>query len=355
MENKVYILGSGASISHSSGIFPDINCIFRKAFEKGITAGQEYGELKKFVKEHFNQDIDTESVVINAEEVYTAIEIGLEFGTDIFVILKNQFIEILKRLFVCMHEDVGKFDISNCYKKLLKTDGFSGDTVITFNWDLVLDELLGRNDFIDSRPTRMPLGYLNHYFNFFYSFTGYSIQAWSSSISPPMTQKTSPFPTEKGCFLKLHGSLDWNVCKNQWCRAFGLIFLAANPLESMYCGECFEKIDSLIIPPALNKSILQTPSIRKLWNFALHAISSVETLVIWGYSLPPTDFYAQWLFREGAKLGKIRKVILINPDIRKTEFISRFKTIFDSAKIALYDSFDAYLSEIAKGNRGESV
>ncbi|MFA5646126.1 MAG: hypothetical protein WDA18_07220 [Candidatus Ratteibacteria bacterium] len=343
---KVYILGAGATIAHSNNLFPDISNIFKKAFEEKITSIDKYRELAGFVQEHFGENINTNCVSINAEDVYTAIEIGLEFGIEQYIILKSQFIEILINLFSKLQEEMKRNNSEkSCYKKFLASQGIRENTVITFNWDIVLDDLLGRNLYIEPETKEEQCfdDNLGHYKNFYYTLTGHAVGTYEHiSVGQPKLKGT-PFASPKDVYLlKLHGSIDWKVCNNKGCRAYGLIFPMREPQEKFICSECLEDLNTLIVPPTLNKPVLQNPFIRRLWNFALNAISSADSLIIWGYSLPPTDFYAQWLLRKGAKNKNLKKIILINPDIDKEEFIQCFKTLFTEVQILKYSTYEDF-------------
>jgi hypothetical protein len=120
-----------------------------------------------------------------------------------------------------------------------------------------------------------------------------------------------------------------------------------------YCSECHEFLECLIIPPVLNKEYRQYPVIRRIWNLAVKEISSSNELVIWGYSLPATDFYSDWLLRQ-ARSSSISKLIIIDPAVYdrrnnrlRASFIRRFYNIvrgkLEKESIILYDSFMDYL------------
>jgi len=104
----------------------------------------------------------------------------------------------------------------------------------------------------------------------------------------------------------------------------------------------------------LNKGYRTYPLIRRIWNLAAKEMSLVDELIIWGYSLPPTEFYSYWLMRQ-ARESKLRKLIIINPDVinkyqRKyvinRRFVARFYDLFrrkiSEKSLILYDSFMDY-------------
>lgn len=73
-------------------------------------------------------------------------------------------------------------------------------------------------------------------------------------------------------------------------------------------------MEPLIIPPVLRKSFDSHP-FPDVWNCALESLSSCRTLVIVGYSIPPTDFRIRRLFREAFDVNhKPEELVIVNPD-----------------------------------------
>ena len=81
--------------------------------------------------------------------------------------------------------------------------------------------------------------------------------------------------------------------------------------------------------------------------------------MIWGYRLPPTDFYNRWLFRQ--KSDKLKKVSIINPECfnkkrknkklpRNMVFLDPFLDIFKASKIvpeiSYYENYTDYISNL---------
>jgi NAD-dependent SIR2 family protein deacetylase len=155
----------------------------------------------------------------------------------------------------------------------------------------------------------------------------------------------------KSVYLKLHGSIDWFSCSNSGCRAHGELFVVEDPMKEYFCSDCYEHLYNVLIPPVLNKQLKEFPIIRKIWNTALHEMREAKHLVIWGYSLPPTDFYSSWLLRQAR--SNISTLTLINPSvIRKNQrlnnsYINRFVELFRKSKlktdIRLYESMSDYV------------
>ena len=154
--------------------------------------------------------------------------------------------------------------------------------------------------------------------------------------------------------------IDWLYCPNEDCGSYSKVFPVENIIGEKYfiaeykCHECSSRMEHLIIPPVLNKNYSRFPFIKKLWNIALEELKSADDLVIWGYQLPPTDFYNKWLFRQ--KSDKLKKVAIINPACfrkkknkelpRNMDFLKPFLDIFEASKIvpeiSYYENYSDY-------------
>ncbi len=96
-----------------------------------------------------------------------------------------------------------------------------------------------------------------------------------------------------------------------------------------------------------------------LWNIAVQEIKQANEIVIWGYSLPPTDFHSQWLLRK-ADSKNLQRVWVINPAAWKRKsleadnkfrdrFVNLFKTgDFKEENICFVQSLPQYLEEQKK-------
>ncbi len=175
-------------------------------------------------------------------------------------------------------------------------------TIITFNYDLVLERALFHlcNNF-DS-PPRLPAQIELKYTP--KKSLGLLLAPASLDIGPAKKIGTSARvgTGEKGKgwvldYCKLHGSLNWprNLEKA------GELNLQAQP-------------SPLILPPVFDKMGKGGDSIVPVWNTALKALRKAKNLVIVGYSLPRTDVYMQYFFR--AAIGPnadLNRVFVFNP------------------------------------------
>ena len=110
------------------------------------------------------------------------------------------------------------------------------DTVITFNWDLLLDNVLGRAQVLSdltAAPER------EQYRAFVRDFTAVGEGTIEKlGLLKPFRQ----WGAEHGYYLKLHGSIDWVWCNRRACRNEGRAFPVTKYSTRPICGYCLEKM-----------------------------------------------------------------------------------------------------------------
>jgi NAD-dependent SIR2 family protein deacetylase len=207
--------------------------------------------------------------------------------------------------------------------KLANTLG-QGDAVISFNYDLLMDNALRQSGKLTDSGYFLPFHKV------------LSDQGWESPQNKP-----SPVS-----MLKLHGSLNWMHCS--YCNSY--VSTRSEKMASWYtlkpqtcpiCGQPSLYLERVIVPPLLAKDYSMHP-LKYLWNQAIrHVIRSREIAII-GYSFPPTDFGTEALLRVGLQgdLQKRVRFTIVNPD--KTVY-DRFKDIFNASTVEWKESLAEYL------------
>lgn len=349
---RVFILGAGASISHSNGTFPSILTFFHTAKELGLASSQPFKRIAKYAATVLGKDLNKDDDYVDVEKFFTYLEIEIERNPapQLFQ-LRHDFLYVIQRVLLKSSINIkpadGDYEIfaSKLNKK---------DTIISFNWDLLLDDVLHRKSILKKYLEDEPNGTLTRvqYNNYVTDLSAYGEQTLGNiSIHRPYKQ----WGEERGYLLKLHGSIDWYFCANEACRAYQKVFPLLSPEKVHYCAECHEKIGYLIIPPILNKSYRQYPLIRRIWNLAAKELSIANEIILWGYSLPPTDFYASWLLTQG-RHSNLQKLTIINPELinQKTKrgritFIKKFydfyRDLMPKSSVSLYEYFDDYAED----------
>ncbi|MBL8021662.1 MAG: hypothetical protein JNM27_18465 [Leptospirales bacterium] len=342
--DTVFLLGAGASIGHSkpagNHALPSIFEFFAKAKLLNLRGTDpRIKRIEQYAKRILGKSIWNKRSHINLEELLTllAIEIQLRELPELLEI-REAIVEIVQ------------FVISELQRKILTTtttdyQSFSraledSDTVVTFNWDTLLDACLEAEN-------------KNQFRLFHDKLSAYGEQIMRmSGIRFAGPYHVLPVHGGPGYYLKLHGSVNWYYCTNSQCRIHNRVFPLPLTDYVQYCGECNEQMSILLIPPVLNKEYRRYPLIRRLWTLAADAMSHASSLVVWGYSLPPTDFQSNWLFTK-ARSKHLRTITLINPAIVNQShtklnagFVRRFYDIFrdilPKTSLTLYATYDDY-------------
>ncbi len=356
--NKIFIIGAGASKGHTNGDFPVINEFFKVANKLNILSDGgkkikiEYEDLEKYVRENFNLNILKKD--INIEEVMTNLEIDIEKSDSYeLIILRNKIINIIRKTLNKLSEK--PFSRDSEYNLFYKTID-KNDTILSYNWDLLLDNKLGREIVVPdySKIDELEKKERQQYKNMWENLMAVRDLKWSTEI--PYVNYQS-----KGYYLKLHGSIDWAYCPNRDCGSYSKVFAVNQLNKKHYCFECCSEVQYLIVPPVLNKDFRNIPFMKKVWNFARNEISRADEIVIWGYSLPSTDFYSKWLFRQTKE--NLKAVSIINPACfkkvkregkfeyeKKLKFLKPFVELFkyktEKNKIEYYENFKDYYNNI---------
>jgi hypothetical protein len=140
--------------------------------------------------------------------------------------------------------------------------------IISFNWDLVLDELLLDPGTIDDQ----------------YGF--------GAEPDAPM-------------LLKPHGSLNWfSEAQAAFIKDEKVVKLAGSSSKGTWAFTEFRaprskkgrKYDPLIVPPHYMKRFNQ-PGFQNVWNACVTKLSTASEVVFIGYSQPPSDFHARFMLR----------------------------------------------------------
>ena len=161
------------------------------------------------------------------------------------------------------------------------------DTIITFNYDLVCENALGR------------LGYVANY----------------HLPSKSVNDRRSVAP-EKSCdLLKLHGSTNWGVCSACGTRVVILpekVTGSPSEFRAITC-ECGGKpFNPLLIPPSWDKSEYRE-IIASVWRKAAAELSAATRICIIGYSMPETDGFFKYLLTMAlARNHQLYKLIVVD-------------------------------------------
>lgn len=272
-KKKVYFLGAGASNDEFE--LPTMQGFFRS---KDICR-EEYSQLKAFVDINF-PEIPLQQ--INLEDVITYLELSLDrFGSfgkrpgGKFLDAREQFDQFVQER---LELPEGKrFCPRNRLNRI-----FQGlrdqDSIISLNYDLVVERTLGRirDQLNNDRLTTL-----------YYLLTDTTSAKFSQLRGNEMY----------GLFIKLHGSLDWFRCPNSNCSDYPRMIHRENTNEPMVCGACGADLEVAIVPPAMSKSFDRWPKLGLMWRLAREELAAATGVVFIGVSFAPSDYYLRWLIK----------------------------------------------------------
>jgi hypothetical protein len=336
----VYILGAGAS--HHAGV-PLMGGFLDKSIRllsstNALDNVESFHEIAKWVGSMKKSSADSLVDVTNIEEAYSLLymqkEAGISDAEGPFNHLRMVMCETIDQYGMLAEFQVGtnpsiritaehlfydfvqNFDQKNREREsLIKSDyaraKFTADSIITFNYDLLLD--------LGFKIQNLPVNY------------GYA------NIQDHGRYK----------ILKLHGSLNWithpGCDKGSEISAINpteLIVPMASPIfrnhrfntsskiRAMTCPKCSYAavMTPLLIPPTWNKNAEK--DIARVWHHAIYELKNAEQIIVIGYSLPPTDAYFKYLLVTGLKDNEqLRRIIVVNTD---PEISKRFDSIAPS-------------------------
>jgi len=165
-----------------------------------------------------------------------------------------------------------------------------GDTIITFNYDTVIEESFPSDAAWDPGD-------------------GYAVDASGKTLSwaKGWREKRQLTSRKKSrvYLLKLHGSVNWTLYKTNKMRLKPRPYVVRARRGAPVSDKCS------ILPPGWHKRIDRNPY-RHLWRKARLKCEMCSTLAVIGYSLPETDLLAQALFSEVSRLRAARGRFLKN-------------------------------------------
>lgn len=390
-DSRVYVLGAGASREATKNLQPPMPLVdefflpeyiskfwsenlYSNDFAKHLDPPFNESVLFHLLESYFDYKIGTDSSLkeknkVNIEELFSLVESisiinsGEEFYARRLSAAKQ---ELLMYIFKVMRYLPWSHKVIPLYsfisKNLRKTD-----SIVTFNWDLLMDEQLeqveeGRNILerqmqlfnLDSFSKVMPGISVPRNDGSVY-FTGYDSKVYDDY--------------SQSWYLKLHGSINYLKCENKDCRRFHWPLRASTffePHRPLPCPECSSRLQIFIMPPYVHKTYALNNFTKRQAYLTKNVLRRADELVIIGYSFPDFDFEAKSLFKmlrlershskvtPKAKLSsRLEKIILVNPLVKDEQFKAKIEGIFGLKNtelnygkeicLELYESADEFL------------
>lgn len=329
MARSVYVLGAGFSHNFNAEMFPLVRDFLKtaKALFRYLPE-QRHLDLALIISKYFN------------DPLYSDIEKVLSFlsaspldhrtmRSEHRTVLYDELVAIIVGVLSdASKSEAASKDIEEIYERFAIHLSAKETTVITFNYDLLIDNLLMKTDEWHR-----------------YDGYGVNIPLVDDAMPTPrhafLRQPTPEMKLSKVTLLKLHGSINWGSPTIFQGNSDAVYQLPVDEGVSMDDFAVTTDLGSpftmyfkpVIIPPILDKTFwLLNPTFRVLWNMAMEAIDDASTITFIGYSLPATDFMAEFMFRQGINLHSTEtKIVVVDPNASSLR--KRYLDVFGCAPI----------------------
>jgi len=316
MKRTVYVLGAGFCRDFNETIFPLV-CDFL-SMAKSFNIYQPNGshrELASFIYRYFGDEVfpDVEKVLsFLATTPFESLEVNFEKRSQLY----DELVAIIVRMLTAASATVANMngrDVWKLYSKFIDHLIQSSATVLTFNYDLLLEELLSAT-------------------NLWQMYDGYGVDIPlihnalpTPSFGEPLVADYRPRASRSNVILlKMHGSINWGIPIDQakhlmdkgdliyrlpeHGKSLAIDYFQLPAPDGLPLVMIFKPV---IVPPVMDKSAwLQNRTFRSIWNMALRSLQEAGEITFVGFSLPPTDFMADALFRQG-RLGNTKDRISV--------------------------------------------
>lgn len=341
-QKTVYVLGAGCSRNYQNrsevpGLKPPLDSDFFRMAAKVLTNKESIYAFHHLIFEmellyHFRpygvEALPKEWVEepISLESTLTFLDLKVQSASsrerERFEVARDLLIKLVR---LTLNEAL-KGPACSLHRRLTQLVK-ENDAVISYNYDILADNALLLNGVINENSYLIPFRKVRF------------SEEW---VNP----RTSISNVK---LIKLHGSLNWLFCNR--CSSL-LCYLGTKAPEDYSsdrpidtCPHCGSgEVGYVLVPPILHKSYGQ-PSMRLLWNTAELELGGADRVVVIGYSMPPTDFRSELLFRSALGDKKVL-VNVVNPD---RQILNRFESLCRPIKQLLtvthYTSLEEFLDE----------
>ena len=331
-KKKVFFLGAGTSADYGAPTFSNFISKAQKIrYEDSNIITKRFDNVLNFHKKNFPN--------FNIEQFYAWIDLE----TEIQSILNNKSALEMKNNTLYLITKTINNSLGNKINK--NTVNFIGSlmnegTIINFNWDLIIDRSFFQWQTNERHPCKINYGY-------------------EKSVSYFDEVKKKEESNLK--ILKLHGSLNWLVCRDCLSLYYTDEKVYDRFVENMYsnefkCKECKVSLNPWIVPPTFTKfkKELEYKIIKTIWKHTHESLMEAKEIYIMGYSFPVTDAQFEIFFINSMlRNNKLKKVYIVTSPkygSYKQKFEDRYSSIFKNTEHHgklkfIYKKFNIYLED----------
>lgn len=377
MSETVYLLGAGINrvIKDPQGFQPPLATdlfqlvLNQNRYTENPFLLQKLQPLFDYIERYWKFSVEQlKNYPFNLEECYTLIqlqEIDAEIRKDTENLVFLSRIELQLTILLASYLANFRFSYnSETFRIFGKIIYDEKAVVLTFNYDTILESVIQGASQVNinlpatfSNPTftglelpddEVSYSHFNWNFPLAYGIKFDEVQLRRAGNSTFISsERFYSHPENKlydTLFLKLHGSINWFSYSGikkypaELIKRLGVEkYFPNNENEKSKAGQTIlfdgswwnnelpelgeEILQPIIITPVLHKNLHKNSFINEIWELALKELSSCKTLVVGGYSFPPTDFNTKRLFLEAFINNSPEEIIVINPDTSVVQII----------------------------------
>jgi NAD-dependent SIR2 family protein deacetylase len=347
----IWILGAGASAAAG---YPLVSDFLTSAYLKRLDQCQELTGLNPSVS--LNYESEQRLIATYGADLNAAMSSCIDSSDDSRRRRVNDFVVGIIDMVRRFHTDFWGLPHVTAFAQYV---GASNSTVITFNYDTLLEEQLGfvhYSDLADRRRRGTALNSKEHAYTYGLPEGRYvNLFNWDGLVdvgSGYVRSQTDAVGTVP--IVKLHGSMGWYYCGR--CHillyqppsggAVAELFFKSSVSGPHPCPQCATTttFEMLFVPPAHDRRFLKTDLLDRLWERAEKELLEADVALIVGYSLPPDDKRARELLsRVSATNRKLTKVV-VDPRASAT-LERRFRDVIGDCMVyrASFNQLMAYL------------
>jgi NAD-dependent SIR2 family protein deacetylase len=283
------------------------------------------------LKEAVRCSLENAKIKVDLEDVFTIFDKSLKkqenWGTYTYQELDGLRHSLLRLFTYYFGKTIREFKAVKPYESFVSFCNITKPTVITTNWDTILEKLFRIN----------------------------SKKILRVGVKPEISNE------EQLRIIKLHGSIDWLHCNN--CGS--LIIIPENEVGDCLfkdkiqaqCKKCMWPEDDskvvlspAIITPTMFKAV-DSDIFVSIWSEAAKELSGADRIIFVGYSLPIADFEIRYLLKKNIRANTKIDVVLHHNNKPKKSTISyepetRYRNVFSANPIEFhYTGFKNYFME----------
>ena len=354
MKNLVIICGAGATLNESKATKP----IDRPPLDRGFFAQaskkypSEYRLVHQYLTENYGTDpssAEFDSLEQMMSILYSDVYNPATSGSNV----ANAFRSLLTLINSRIAETTNTItpNSNTTLYRIIRDAIVNHDlkpydiTVITFNYDLLIEKTLAR---LERLAAIKKHGILLSFPDCYMLKTFGNSSSSAKSVSQFERQRV---PIKAVDVLKLHGSLNWyskhtsrepspnallNSNRKLWVTARRRI-----RLDMTTTGKRTMYTFPVVVPPVTNKASILHQSLMPVWKRALEKLSAATNVVVFGYSCPATDQESANLMIRGLRdSSNLETLDIIDPS---TSSFQRFADLTHADKIFYYNNSGAYV------------